>query len=190
MSHSTPFPNRVSRCLDHMVAQGGDAIAGLIDLTSTRLVRFATTVTRNQHDAEDAVQTVLVKVAQCPRMVRDTNQPWNYMLRMVRNESLAIARRKSRWNIVENLTDLLTVRRVDELEKEETIRAVWRALRKLPMEQSEVIVLKIWEQMTFAEIADVLEITLSTSASRYRYGMEKLTHLLRIDLDAEVPSHE
>lgn len=189
MSHSIPFSKRVFQCLDHMVVHGGDAVAGLIDLTSTRMVRFATTITRNQHDAEDAVQTVLVKVAERPRLVRDADQPWNYLLRMVRNESLLITRRKSRWSLVDNLTDLLTVRRVDELEQEETAREVWRALRKLPTEQSEVIVLKIWEQMTFLEIADVLEITPGTSASRYRYGMQKMTQLLRGDVESEVPTH-
>jgi len=48
----------------------------------------------------------------------------------------------------------------------------------LPTEQSEVVVLKIWEAMTFSQIAEVLEISPSTVASRYRYGLEKLAATL------------
>jgi RNA polymerase sigma-70 factor, ECF subfamily len=35
-------------------------------------------------------------------------------------------------------------------------------------------VLKIVEDRTFADIADLLGISLNTAASRYRYGLEKL----------------
>ncbi len=53
------------------------------------------------------------------------------------------------------------------------------AMRTLPAEQSEVVVLKIWEEMTFAEIAEVLSVPPATAASRYRYALEKLAAQLR-----------
>ena len=98
---------------------------------------------------------------------------------MVRNESLLILRRKRRVSIVSNLTDLLTHRTVDEIEKEESYRAVWLAIRSLPVEQSEVVVLKIWEELTFVQIAEVLDVPPATAASRYRYAMQKLACELR-----------
>jgi RNA polymerase sigma-70 factor (ECF subfamily) len=76
------------------------------------------------------------------------------------------------------LTDLVTQRRVDELEQEETYRAVWSALRVIPVEQAEVVVLKIWEMMTFAQIGDILAISPNTAASRYQYAMAKLAKAL------------
>ena len=48
------------------------------------------------------------------------------------------------------------------------------ALKELPGKFSEVIVMKIWGGRTFAEIGDILEISLNTAASRYRYGIEAL----------------
>jgi RNA polymerase sigma-70 factor (ECF subfamily) len=97
---------------------------------------------------------------------------------MVRNEALLIARRKKRWIKAANLNDLVTVCRVDEMEREETYRAVWTALRTLPPQQAEVVVLKIWEEMTYAEIAAVLEESPNTIASRYQYAIAKLTKSL------------
>jgi len=172
------FQNAVIKRAENLSRLGEDAISGLIDLTSQRLVRFATTITRNQHDAEDAVQATLIQVARQPKLLAGCDDPWSYLLRMVRNESLLIGRRKPRWRLIDGLCDLLTHRHVDEIELEERYREVWLALRKLPMQQSEVVVLKIWEDMTFADIATVLDITPSTAASRFRYAKQKLAQLL------------
>jgi RNA polymerase sigma-70 factor (ECF subfamily) len=174
------FEERVHRAAQRLAESGVAALGGLFDLTSQRLVRFATTITRNQHDAEDAVQASLARIASRPTLLRDAERPWAYLLRVVRNEALAAARKQRRWSLTLNLIDLCTRRQVDELEQEETHRAVWQALRRLPVAQSEVVVLKIWEELTFAEIGEVLEISPFTAASRYRYGMEKLQGLLSV----------
>ncbi len=180
-SSGNEFSDRVRLFANRVSESSAAALSGLYDLTAQRLVRYATTVTRNQHDAEDAVQAALVKVASQPELLAQSCQPWPYLLRMVRNEALLILRRKKRWSLVSNLTDLLTQRFVDEVDREDTHRAVWSALRELPTEQSEVVVLKIWEEMTFSQIASVLELSPSTVASRYRYGIEKLSEKLQAE---------
>lgn len=186
MTPHDSFSNRVRLHAERVSESSAAALSGLYDLTAERLVRFATSITRNQHDAEDAVQAALVKVSAQPRLLADCDQPWSYLLRMVRNEALLILRRRRRWSLVSNLSDLLTRRTVDEMDQEDTHRAVWSALRALPTEQSEVVVLKIWEEMTFIEISEVLEVSPSTVASRYRYALEKLTRKLQFAGEVEV----
>jgi RNA polymerase sigma-70 factor (ECF subfamily) len=100
------------------------------------------------------------------------------MLRMVRNEALLLGRRKRPRPAAGNLCDIVTRRSVDELEREETHRQVWSALRTLPNEQAEVVVLKIWEGMTFAQIGQILETSANTAASRYQYAISKLSRRL------------
>ncbi len=56
---------------------------------------------------------------------------------------------------------------------------VQEALRALPSEQREVVVLHVWSQMTFCEIAALILIPSNTAASRYRYALSKLRELLR-----------
>lgn len=53
------------------------------------------------------------------------------------------------------------------------------AMRELPVEQREVVVLKLAEGLTFQEIARVCGISANTAASRYRYAIDKLRGLLR-----------
>ena len=48
------------------------------------------------------------------------------------------------------------------------------ALARLPAEQREVVVLKIWGELTFQAIADVTGAALGTVTSRYRYALEAL----------------
>ena len=172
------FTCQVQTCVERLTESGVVALGALFDLTSQRLVRYATTITRNQHDAEDAVQAALVQVARNMRMFCQAEKPWPYLLRIVRNESLLIARRKKRVTLSTNLSDLSANRLVDEHEIEETQRAVWRALRTLPTPQAEVVVLKIWEEMTFAQIGEILGLSTSTAASRYRYAMTRLSERL------------
>ncbi len=172
------FATQVRQCAQRMSELGVAALAGLFDLTSTRLVRLAVTITRNQHDAEDAVQSVLARVATAPRLLSRADEPWHYLLRMVRNESLLILRRRRRSLTLVGLTDLLTRTLVDQVEQEESFRAVWLALRRLPVRQSEVVVLKVWEGLTFAQIGEVLAVSPATATSRYRYALEKLSVLL------------
>jgi RNA polymerase sigma-70 factor, ECF subfamily len=63
---------------------------------------------------------------------------------------------------------------------EQTFRAgLADALGELPPEQRAVVHLKLWEGLTFEQIADALGIPLNTAASRYRYGLDKLRERLR-----------
>jgi RNA polymerase sigma-70 factor, ECF subfamily len=179
MTTSDALSEKVRICAQRIAECGAPALSGLYDLTSMRLVRFAVTITRNQHDAEDAVQTALLRVATKVDLVLQSDKPWCYLLRMVRNEAIVVLRKKKRWSIVDNLTDLVTRRTVDQLEQEDTFRKVWLALRALPIEQREVVVLKIWEELTFAQIGELLDMPLATVASRYRYALTKLAGPLR-----------
>jgi len=54
------------------------------------------------------------------------------------------------------------------------------ALRELPEEQREVIMLHVWGEMTFDEVATALGISANTAASRYRYGISKLREQFKV----------
>jgi RNA polymerase sigma-70 factor (ECF subfamily) len=58
-------------------------------------------------------------------------------------------------------------------------RSFAEAMEKLPDEQRTIVQLKLWEALTFEEIAEAQGIPLNTAASRYRYALDKLRTLLR-----------
>ena|ERR1051326_3606109 len=65
------------------------------------------------------------------------------------------------------------------VEDRERANLVQDAMSRLPEIYREVVILKLWAGLTFAEIADSLSIPANTAASRYRYGLEQLRRLTR-----------
>lgn len=175
---STEFHRAFLACVKRLTRDPQRALGDLFDLAAVRLVRLATGITGNQSDAEDAVQGAFSRIAGKPKLLARADSPWPYLIRAVRNESLRIIQ-KRRTN---SLGDMDTQCGQDTAEimiqREETAERVQRILRTLPKAQYEVIVLKHWENLTFAEIADVLGKSQNTVASRYRYAMEKLQRSL------------
>jgi RNA polymerase sigma-70 factor (ECF subfamily) len=60
------------------------------------------------------------------------------------------------------------------LEHDERRIAIEAALVSLPEKQREVLVMKVWGELTFSQIAEALAISADTAASRYRYALAKL----------------
>ena len=174
---SNQFAIEIRRCADDLARSGPTALGPLYELTAQRLLRYALAVTANRHDAEDVVQTSLVRVASSPTSLATALKPWPYLLRVLRNEAISLARRRRRVNLMPIVPESCDPQS-DSLDQFDTQRHVLQALRQIPTLQSEVVVLKIWEGMTFAEIADVLEVSQNTAASRYKYALQKLARFL------------
>ena len=151
----------------------------MFDLTAERLVRLAMTITGNQADAEDALQGAFSRVAAKPGLLAKAEAPWPYLIRVVRNEALRLLQKRSR-NGFDGIESSVASGPSPEsiLVYEETSDSVRRILKSLPASQYEVVILKHWEELTFAEIAEALNLSQNTVASRYRYAMEKLQRSL------------
>ena len=60
-----------------------------------------------------------------------------------------------------------------------------QALLKISAEQREVIVLRIYEELKFMEIAKMLGVNLSTVKSRYHLGLKKLRKIMEEESEEE-----
>jgi len=67
------------------------------------------------------------------------------------------------------------------LEVDERRAAVQQGLGTLSGEQREVLVMKIWGDLSFREIGEALDISPNTAASRYRYGLDALRGTLNLE---------
>jgi RNA polymerase sigma-70 factor (ECF subfamily) len=145
------------------------ALADAYDRHGAAMFRVAWTLLRSRPDAEDAVQEVFLGLARSTDTLGRVENMRAYLFSALRHAAGRIAvRRKS-----EPLTDDLPGRAGATLDAE-TDDALERGLAALPIEQREVLALKIDGELTFAEVAAVLGIRLKTAASRYRYALEKL----------------
>lgn len=177
-SSAATAATEVATCLRRVSAGDVTALERLFDLTAPRLLRYAFAVTRNRVDAEDAVQATVLKLTRAANSLPQLKHPWAYLLKIVRNEALRIlSRRRPMQSLWEGLIG--RSKPVEPLEQAEQEAAIQEALRRLPTDQAEVVVLKIWESLTFQEIAEITGESLNTVASRYRYALAKLEQSLR-----------
>src|SRR5688572_1751686 len=95
----------------------------------------------------------------------EPEKPGNYCIRSFRNRALNY--RRSLWRLVARALDSKAwfERAPQESAKEP---AAMRCLGQLPPEQREVIVLEIWNRLTFGRIGGLLGISPNTVAGRYR----------------------
>ncbi len=177
---SSQLATQVSQLCSQLAEGDESALERLFDLTAARLVRYAEILSGRREDAEDALQVAMIKLAQNPERLASADQPWAYFMRMVRNETLKLGEsRRSRSKLLELLRSWASKPKFWFLPDDDWREQVQAAVKRLPPEQAEVVVLKIWEEMTFAEIAEVLGESLNTTASRYRYALEKLSRSLQ-----------
>lgn len=184
-TNSSTMLDALRQCALRLTTDAEAALHDLYSLTATRLVRYAYTITRQIEDAEDAFQAALIRIARRPKSLVKADHPWAYFLKVVRNEALRIVSRRRGVKVpLPFVADSSTTHLL--LENEEINRIVRAAVTELPAVQAEVVVLKVWEDMTFAEIATVLEESPNTIASRYRYALQKLSQSLPAVLPREV----
>jgi RNA polymerase sigma-70 factor (ECF subfamily) len=72
----------------------------------------------------------------------------------------------------------------DLLAREEALR-LERLLRHVPDAEAEVIRLRVWSELTFADIAAAVQSSVPTVKSRFRYGVDKLRRLLAEEDDPQ-----
>jgi RNA polymerase sigma-70 factor (ECF subfamily) len=136
------------------------------------LLLFARQWVRSPTDAEDIVQEAFVKFWR--RNHKIDNRALLYAT--VRSIALDHIRRDSRRarREAEAFSDAEQSAAPQFECADESQRALAAAVDLLPHEQREVLVMKIWNELTFAEIATALEISQNTAASRYRYALSAL----------------
>lgn len=139
------------------------------------LVLFARQRCPCKADAEDAVQDGFVRFWRNRSRFRD---PVPYLYACVRSAAIDLSRTNARRKKVDALRASPEVSSAFAPEKAseraELAVAIDAALARLPDEQREVLVMKIWGSLTFAQIAQGLAISPNTAASRYRYAIERL----------------
>ena len=157
-------------------------IERLYDEHAQALFAFLLNFTRDEDDTQDVLQEVFVKLARQPELLRAAREERAFLIRLAHNAAIDLMRRRStrarhheRFG-EEQVSSFAATADPDEA----AFRAeLFAALGELPSEQRAVVHLKLWEGLTFEQIAAVIEIPLNTAASRYRYGLDKLRDRLR-----------
>ncbi len=151
------------------------------------LVRFAWAVTRDWNLAHDAVHSAFLDFAKSEKLIgSESRKAWLYKVTFrcavkLRSEKAKIQSTEEPMS-TDDGTSQLSWDPTDRLVREEDLERAGAAIEKLPYEQRRVLELKIYEGLSFAEIASQLEIPLGTALSRMRLAMERIRDSFPKDL--------
>ena len=146
-----------------------------------RLLRTAYLLTGDQHQAEDLLQTSLAKLYLAWDRVQDRGSVDAYVRRIMVNENNSLWRRPWRRREVarDTLPDTVPVH---DTYDEGVGAAVWDMVQTLPRRARAVVVLRYYEQLSEAETAEVLGISVGTVKSQSSRALAALRE--RIGEDA------
>lgn len=166
-----------NRALDRLLLQVGrgdrEAFARLYGLTRGAVYALALSLLRDAHEAQDVAQDVFVRVWESAPSYRPQGSPMAWLLTVTRNLALSRLRQSGRqvglgeeeWNAIPAADPAVTP------EDRQVLQA---ALDGLDSGERRIVLLHAISGLKHREIAQLLELPLSTVLSKYHRGLKKL----------------
>ena len=183
----TQDPNSIERDTGHTGDRLSEATAAEVYVEfSDRLGRFLIGVLRDEGLAADALQTTFAKLIEKGAGV-DPKSRKAWLFQVAYNEAMQIIRKRQTGKRAED--KLVWIKQAKEvpvdgegaaIQSENAIR-IRKALEELPETHRQVVELRIYEGLKFAEIAERLDSPLGTVLARMRTSLQKLKTILKTE---------
>lgn len=146
--------------------------------TRSAVYGFALSILKQPHDAEDVMQSAYIRIFQAADRYKPQGKPMAWMLTIVRN--LALSRLRSMPANELALLEELTPSASSDFTEASVDRIVLQsALQILSDEECQIILLHSLTGLKHREIAELLELPLSTVLSKYHRSLSKLKKMLK-----------
>lgn len=151
-------------------------IEKIIEENLDYLVRFAFYRLRNKQDAEDIVYDAVLKFLKLNTTKINNTSLRLYLFKIVYNLCIDKMKRQS--------VEYVPINEVEIHDNQEIIeeilpKNIWNMIEKLHYKESEIIVMRVLDELSFVEISRILSVPQSTVKSRYKAGMDKLREMLK-----------
>ena len=158
-----------------LAAGDEQAFAALYDRFAVRMYRVALRILGCREDAEDVVQEVFLATVRSRERLDNVRDLAAYLFVSVHRAASRCALRRMRAVPVSSAAADEAIAPVEEAGCDNLDwHRLHQAICALPEEQREVLVLKIDGELTYAQIARIVGVSVSTAASRYQYALKKL----------------
>ena len=181
---------RESELIEKIKANDRSAFRDFYEAYKDRVFNACYRILNNKQDAEDVTQDVFIKAFRSIHQFRGHAKLSTWLYQIAVNTSLNHLRRKKiiAWLSLdflmgkfESVSDSGSTRPDLEFEKTESERLVMKAIQSLPPRQRTAVILQRYEGLSYKEIAEVMETSLSAVESLLHHAKDNLTEKL-VDL--------
>jgi len=170
--------------------QSGDesALKTLITRYEKRLFSYILLSVKNKELAEDIFQDTFIKVINTIRSgnYREEGKFFQWVMRIANNLKIDHYRKMQRLPVFEgngeyDIFDILGTREESVEQKmirEQVFSDLTRMVDYLPDEQREVLTMRIYQDYSFKEIADITGVSINTALGRMRYALINLRKII------------
>lgn len=163
-----------------------DALHRIYDKYAGFLLTLATALLNDVNTAEDVVHDFFVSFAQSGEKLRlHGNFKW-YLATCVTNRARDIIRARKLKTVALDEADSIYSNANEPKSAavcNEELQQLSLAMKQLPSEQREAVLLHTKGEMKFRQIAKLQNVSIKTVQSRYRYGLDKLRLLLNSETE-------
>ena len=161
----------------HQILSDAEFLA-LIEHKSASFYRVAYGYVRNPEDAKDIVQETVCKAYVAKARLKDPDKFYPWFYRILTNTATSFLRRHARTAAWEDgVTDAV----LSEEDRWGDTLWVRESLERIDGRSRTVIILKVYENMTFAEIAQVLKKPENSVKSLYYRGLKSLKERMQVN---------
>jgi len=175
--------------LVHEVKEGRqEAFDQLVLRHQRRIYAIVFRMTENHHDADDLAQETFLAAYRARERFDERQSFVAFVSRIAINLSINHLRRRKRWLKIrfakkeeteQRLCSALYYNPQHELEHRELLEKIAQALKNLPPHQKAVLVLKVYQEMSYEDIAAILNISKGTVMSRLHRARQHLRDQLK-----------
>ncbi len=161
----------------HRIAQGDmEALRCLYDIAGYAVFGFALSMLKNKQDAEDILQDTFLKIRSAAHLYQPRGTPMAWILTMTRNFCLMKLREKQKNQAIEEKMLENTMLYVQDNTNRVVLEAAFSILTD---EERRIIMLHVLSGLKHREIAQILELPLSTVLSKNNRALKKLKQYLQ-----------
>lgn len=149
----------------------------IIERYYDEIYRFCLYLTGEESDSYDITQEVFLRFMKYITAYKDKNLK-GYLLMIARNMCCTYFQQR---RITTDIETIELVEDNNQLKMVEDKLVLWKVLQKVPTEQREIVILRIYEELPFKSIAKLLGCNVSTVKSRYRLGIAHMRKWLEVE---------
>ena len=154
----------------------GPAFEELYRSTDRMIYAYALSLLRNHHDAQDVMMDAYLKIRSGAHLYRPQGKPLAWIFTSVRNLARSRQRGAGREELLGDLDE--PVLAFDPGDSSDDVIVLRQAIKSLGGEERQIVMLHAVTGLKHREIAELLELPLSTVLSKYSRALLKLRKIL------------